>query len=227
MEIKLRFEPSKSPKRKRVSRKVTARATTLFKKSCSSRFSKSIENVTITHDVSKDYKKKFINRTFDSATSRYADKYQNSIKKFQSDYLVLLKLYPEFPSIMMKTLVIRENGNMKAVCSFLKSRGWKKADGVKMPRFENDVNQHVKTLHFWGVDNSIYSKALEKKEIGSYFTVYSSGSYYIYFKTMDDIKRYAIPALDFSEFPIVKLLNIAKPVNRPSSINISDLIIFP
>ena len=169
----------------------------------------------------------FLNRTYDSTTTRSIKKQENSIKKFQSDYNNLIKLYPEFPPVMMKTLVVRENGNMKAVCRFLKSRGWKQAEDVTMPKFQDDDNIHIKTLHFWGIDNSVYSTILDNKEIGSFISVYSSTSYYIYLKTKEGIKKLAVPSLNISELPIANVLNITKPVNRFTTIKPSDLIIFP
>lgn len=221
MEIKLRAEHTQRPKKKSRSKRVS----TAIKRCSSTRFSKKIDNLTL--ETPREYKRKLLNRTYDSTTSRSIKKQENSVKKFQSDYNTLIKLYPEFPAVMMKTLIIRENGNMKSVCKFLKSRGWKQAEDVPMPKFQNDDNLHIKTLHFWGIDNSVYSTILEKKEIGSFISVYSSKSYYIYLKSNEGIKKHAVPSLNISELPIASVLNITTPVNRFTTIKASDLLIFP
>ena len=204
------------------------RASVALKRCTSSALlNKSIDNFTLSRENPRvrDCKRNMLSRTQDGRSTK-SIKIQSAHKKFLSDYSNLIKLYPDFPSIMLKTLIVRERGNLRAVSRFLKSRGWKQSD-VTVSRFENDEHSHVKTLHFWGLDNPAYYNVLEKKEIGSFFTVYSSGSYYIYFKTLTVVKKHAIPALDFANLPIAQLLSVSRPIYRPSSIQIADLIFLP
>ena len=147
----------------------------------------------------------------------------NPYKKFISNYKLLLNSFPEFPKIMMKTLVLREKGNLKAVYKFLVKRGWKSLNKV---HFRNHIDLHIQIDHFWGIDKPEYSSILDDKPLGTYFIVLSAPVYYIYFKCLDGIKKQHIPTPDILSLPRCNTINYTKPLIRPKKITLEELIIF-
>lgn len=142
-------------------------------------------------------------------------------RKFLNDYNTLLFLFPEFPKAMMETLVIRELGNMKAVASFLLSRGWgsKKSltDGLS-----HSINPHIDVKYFWGPDRPEYVAKLQKEQNGSYYTVFSPPhTYLIYFKN----ERGLIEQGQICS-PHVESKKLIYPLSRPEFIKTKELLVF-
>mmetsp|Transcript_3946 Transcript_3946/g.9023 ORF Transcript_3946/g.9023 Transcript_3946/m.9023 type:complete len:231 (+) Transcript_3946:23-715(+) len=150
---------------------------------------------------------------------------RNPHLQFQNDFHSLINAYPEFPLIMMKTLIIRERGNMKAVHSFLQSRGWKSDKKVK--NLLDSQHTHFTILHFWGIDKPEYSKILAKKDIGSFFIVLDAPVYYVYFKDDSGIKKQRISTPDILALPFSKIGLFKNPIVRPCTISGNHLLHFP
>ena len=57
---------------------------------------------------------------------------KNEQDKMLYDFNILLFLFPGFPKAMMKALVVREEGNMKAVAEYLKLKGWGQTTKIEL-----------------------------------------------------------------------------------------------
>ena len=146
-------------------------------------------------------------------------------KQFINEYFSLQESFPEFPSIMLQTLVIREKGNMDAVYRFLVSRGWKSIQGKLF--LSNTKNILFSIPYFWGVDKPEYLRNLKKQEEGSFFVVFSPPTYLIYFKTSNEIKKQQIPTPDIQALPKSDRILLTKPLPRPHFISDCNLLGFP
>lgn len=148
----------------------------------------------------------------------------NPYRKFINDYNTLLYSFPGFPDVMMKALILREQGNMYAVAKFLKSRGWGNPTS-QLTMFDDKTNQHITAQYFWGIDKPEYCTFLENKPVGTYFIVLSPPAYLIYFLTEDGISTQRVSNLNINSINLSNLPLYA-PLKRDDSISIMDLLIF-
>ena len=176
------------------------------------------------HETSESiYKRVMTSRSHSSPNNIAVQRCLNPHRKFQTEFNCLVNAYPDFPSIMMKTLVLREKGNLKAVHSFLQKRGWKSSD-KKLKKLSNAPHIHFTLPFFWGKDKQVYSSRLENEDSGSYFIVLDSPVYFIYYKTENSIKKQRISSPDILELPLYKVKHFTKPVSRPCTISDTDLL---
>ena len=171
-------------------------------------------------------KSRFINSfTNTSTSSSNKSNMLNPYRKFLADFHILIKSFPDFPSVMMKTLVQREKGNMVAVSKFLQARGWKPI-GNFLQILQNSENIHFTMSSFWGVDKPEYSSILEDKSPGSYFIVLCVPVYFVYYKSIDGIKKQRVPTPDLQSLPKSKTIHYTNPISRPIDISSNDLLVF-
>ena len=184
------------------------------------------EDKKVNRHTSLPRKSRFLNSfTNNSNSSSKGSNMLNPYRKFLADFHVLIKSYPDFPSVMMKTLVQREKGNMVAVSRFLQARGWKPI-GNFLQILQNSANIHFTISSFWGVDKPEYSKILEDKPPGSYFIVLCVPVYFVYYKTSFGIKKERVPTPDLPSLPKSKTILYTNPISRPNDISANDLLVF-
>ena len=147
----------------------------------------------------------------------------NPYRTFKMQYSKLLNAFPDFPTKMMKTLVIREQGNLKSVYKFLISNGWKCS--CKRLSFKDEKLFHITMKHFWGEDRPYYINTLDTKKIGSYFYVIKDCEYYIYYKDSIGIQKQKISN------PLISVKLYFKnesyfPLSRSNRVSDEDLLFF-
>ena len=102
---------------------------------------------------------------------------ENPRDKLLYDYQMMENLFPDFPKAMLNALVIREQGNMKAVASYLLDKGWGKS-GPLINTLSTTENSHFTVKYFWGNLKPSYLEELKTNPVGSYFTAFEMPNRY-------------------------------------------------
>lgn len=138
-------------------------------------------------------------------------------------HLLLQTMFDDFPSNMLQTLLLREEGNAKAVAKSLVYRGWK-------PR-----SQYMKSLHetpckllqikyFWGKWKAEYGATLRTQPTGTYVSAFYNKKPVICYVDNDGeliMKRIPFPMIIETQR---REMLLSEPLSRPSSIKLPDLV---
>ena len=227
----IRIRRNRRSRVKSCSKNLAAKASNFFKSSHENKAPKKITFSVDTLEVNeKKWQKPVVKQKRSQSLSSSSSNLKtrpvlNPYRRFLSDFNILIKSFPNFPSMMMKTLVQREKGNMVVVSKFLQSRGWK-SSGYALNLLQNSRNIHFTISSFWGVDKPEYSSILEDKSPGSYFIVLCVPVYFVYYKTSCGIKKERVPTPDLQSLPKSKTIFFTNPISRPIDISSNDLLVF-
>merc|ERR1719359_399593 len=104
-----------------------------------------------------------------NATSQPSDPNASFVLEFER----LHTLFPDFPSLMLKILLLREEGRGQMVYQQLISRGWTPTRRPsKRDRLANESNALFVTNYYWGMWRPEYVKTLSKQKPGTFLTGY-------------------------------------------------------
>lgn len=151
---------------------------------------------------------------------------QSPYRTFVNDYNTLLFSFPGFPEAMMKSLILREEGNMFTVARFLKSRGWGEPGVKYRSKFNNTTDAHIQIQHFWGINKPEYVVHLQNKPIGTYYIVLVKPKYVMYYVTQVGIKSHRLSTLDTHPNCSEPGIKYFIPLSRCIDIPLSDLLLF-
>jgi len=151
---------------------------------------------------------------------------KNEQDKMLYDFNILVFLFPGFPKAMMKALIVREEGNMRAVAEYLKMKGWGQTTKVDLiSTISNSTSLHFKIPYFWGKFKRNHLKILAKYDCGYYFTcfAYPNNYYLCCVNTKGETTK--VP-LESPKVPQLyeQLFSLTHPIPRPESISIHDLV---
>ena len=88
-------------------------------------------------------------------------------------YNILLEVFPDFPEAMMKTLLLRENGNGKRVAKDLIKRGWKPSSEQSLKNLSSEEADIFSVPYYWGKLVPEHVTLLLASPSGSYITSWS------------------------------------------------------
>ena len=151
---------------------------------------------------------------------------RNEQDKMLYDFNILLFLFPGFPKAMMKALIVREEGNMRAVAEYLKLKGWGQTTKVDLiSTISNSTSLHFKIPYFWGKFKRNHLKILSKYDSGYYFTCFAYPNNYYLCCVNTSGETTKVP-LESPKIPKLyeQLFSLTHPITRPDSISIHDLV---
>ena len=162
--------------------------------------------------------------------------------QFLKQFHYLKLFFPEFPSNMLKALLLRESGCAQIVYDTLLSQGWNPRSLSALPRnFSSDSNAHFNVDYFWGKHDASYQKALKRAKPGSYLTSFTltlrptvddstssrdNVSYQVwYVDSKQKVRQWLCNSPQISEDER-KIFSLQHGLKRPSEIPLSALIAF-
>jgi len=151
---------------------------------------------------------------------------RNEQDKMLYDFNILVFLFPGFPKAMMKALIVREEGNMRAVAEYLKMKGWGQTTKVDLiSTISNSTSLHFKIPYFWGKFKRNHLKILAKYDCGYYFTcfAYPNNYYLCCVNTKGETTKVPLEGAKVSQL-YEQLFSLTHPIPRPESISIHDLV---
>ena len=141
-----------------------------------------------------------------------------------NQYYTLTSLFPDFPSNLLKTIFIREEGNIKSVSRILIDKGWIPTDKSKIAQLRDESIECLLSKSYWGVLQNDYLKILKLSPEGSYFYALSSSCEFVVCVHTVNRKILKIP----TEYPIKGLekefFDVTLPLSRPKNIPLSNLL---
>ena len=150
-----------------------------------------------------------------------------SCDKLMHQYDLLKQSFPDFPKEMMKTLLVREHGNSRAVYDTLLDRGWVPYNRTLVSSLTTSRSDHFELSYYWGELQDSYLEYLRNANCGSYFTAIQLPCVYIICYL--DEKRQIVQRQ--SNSPVIlhshrKLFSLVDPLTRPRSISKFSLVPF-
>lgn len=160
----------------------------------------------------------------------FIDQHESTSKQITKEdmilrYKLLRKLFPTFPTEMLKTLLLREDGNTEAITKELLSKGWKANNTVLLKSVQSDTIG-LSLPYYWGELKPIYLDTLERQQCGSYFTVWKNNHFLLC--ALSHKKRILQTQSDSPNVSESQklLFSLTKPLHRPSSVPLNNLIPF-
>ena len=154
------------------------------------------------------------------------DKEKNPIITLTADFEVLMQSFPGFPKSMMKTLLLREEGNAQRIYKTLQKKGW----GTSTATLHNlSTSSPLFLNYFWGKQKPEYKEYIKQKPVGSYYTAVEDDVFIVCFMANSP------SGVCFTERALVtpkvsstqeNLLSLTQPIVRPNTISLDDILYF-